>query len=402
MIRDAVLWLHKWLALISGVVVFILGITGCIYTFHDDLKLLLYPDKYFIPINEDNNKALPLSRLTRIAQQALSEEEKITRVDLYPAADRTWVFRAQSVDQQAFGHWNYFNHYMRVFLNPYTGEIAAIENSKTEFFQLVLQLHMNLLLGKKYGHPVVAYSTVIFIITMLSGLVLWWPKKWRDKNIRRSFWPKWSVKWKRLNHDLHNIIGFYALLFGLIIGITGLFFSFPNFKLMLAQNLNQLNPKPQTTAGATSPFVFSKSADPLDDALQYVLDDNDRQGMLSIRFRVNETDKIDIQMRLEEQRTGRFRWYYFDTTPLAIRKIVEHDKLAMGDRLASLNYDIHTGNIGGWFTKIIACLISLLCASLPVTGYIIWINKKKKRNKKRKRKLANSVYPYSSSIYSNL
>src|SRR5690606_31174106 len=79
MVKASILWLHKWLAIISGVVVFILGLTGCMYTFHDDLKLICYPEKYFIP-SAGTNKTLPLSKLTEMATHSLTEGEKITRV----------------------------------------------------------------------------------------------------------------------------------------------------------------------------------------------------------------------------------------------------------------------------------------------------------------------------------
>ena len=43
-----------------------------------------------------------------------------------------------------------------------------------------------------------------------------------------------------------------------------------------------------------------------------------------------------------------------------------------GERLIEMNYDIHVGAIGGLAGKIIAFIISLICASLPVTGFLVW------------------------------
>ena len=207
MFKTVILWLHKWLGIITGVVVFILSLTGSIYTFQDELKLWAYPEKYFISDTTIHSKTpLPLSTLLDSSQKSLKKNQKITRVDLYPSKNRTWVFRAIKTDEKAFGHWNYYRYYKRVFINPYTGQVQQVENSKTEFFQLVLQLHLNLLLGKQYGHPIVAWSTAIFVLILLSGIVLWWPKKWKGKNLKRSFWLDTKVKWKRLNHDLHNVI----------------------------------------------------------------------------------------------------------------------------------------------------------------------------------------------------
>ncbi len=53
-----------------------------------------------------------------------------------------------------------------------------------------------------------------------------------------------------------------------------------------------------------------------------------------------------------------------------------------GEKIIGMNYDIHVGAIWGLPGKILAFLASLVCASLPVTGLIIWLNKKKKAKKK--------------------
>ena len=41
------------------------------------------------------------------------------------------------------------------------------------------------------------------------------------------------------------------------------------------------------------------------------------------------------------------------------------------------NYSLHIGAIGGLPTKIIYFVASLICASLPVSGCIIWYNRKR-------------------------
>lgn len=43
------------------------------------------------------------------------------------------------------------------------------------------------------------------------------------------------------------------------------------------------------------------------------------------------------------------------------------------------NYSLHVGAIGGLTTKIIYFTASLICASLPITGFYIWLGRKKKQ-----------------------
>ncbi|MDR6735164.1 PepSY domain-containing protein [Sphingobacterium sp. 2149] len=384
MFKTVTLWLHKWLGIITGVVVTILSLTGCIYTFQDELKLVAYPEKYFISGTTGHPTIpLPLSTLLHYAQKSLPKDEKITRVDLYPTKNRTWVFRAVKTDEKAFGHWNYYKYYKRVFVNPYSGQVQHVENSKTEFFQLTLQLHLNLLLGKRFGHPIVAWSTAIFILILLSGIVLWWPKKWKGKNLKRSFSLDTKVKWKRLNHDLHNVIGFYSLFIGLIFAITGLAFAFPGFKKSYIATFNVLQ---STTAssGRISPVPLPTAENQFqDNALRYALTNYPTAEMMSIRLKKDTQTGMDIQVRHDEKRSGVFDWLYFDRRGNNLYEIKSSEQLHYGDKLGALNYDIHTGSIGNISTKIIACLASLCCASLPITGYIIWMNKSKKKKKKR-------------------
>lgn len=384
MIKSGILWLHKWLGIITGIIVFILSLTGCVYTFQDELKLWAYPEKYFITGASISSPPLPLSTLLSNAQHSLDKGQKITRVDLYPAKDRTWIFRAMKTDEQAFGHWNYFRYYKRVFINPYTGQVQEVENTKTEFFQVVLQLHLNLLLGKKYGHALVSWSVALFIVILLSGIVLWWPKQWKGKNFRRSFWVDTKVKWKRLNHDLHNVIGFYSLFLALTFAITGLAFAFPAVKktYIATFNLFQQDPlPPKKMPSSPLPLIYEKFQD---NALRYSLSNYPQAEMLSIRVRKDTAQEMDIQVRRYEKRSGVFNWLYFDTKEASLKQIKSSENLRLGDKLGSLNYDIHTGGIGGLTTKIIAFIASLFCASLPITGYIIWLNKSKKRKKKKR------------------
>ncbi len=173
MLRKFSLWLHKWLGLVTGLVIFIVSITGCIYVFYDELKIITYPDRFLIgePSNPQATPK-PLTELFAIADAALPEGEKINRVDIYAAKNRTWVFRAMKLDQNKILYSDQTVYHKRVYINPYSGRVQFVENSKNEFFQLMLQLHRTLLLGTA-GQMIVAVSTVVFLLLCFSGLILW-------------------------------------------------------------------------------------------------------------------------------------------------------------------------------------------------------------------------------------
>jgi uncharacterized iron-regulated membrane protein len=59
-----------------------------------------------------------------------------------------------------------------------------------------------------------------------------------------------------------------------------------------------------------------------------------------------------------------------------------HAGKSTGGKLSDMNYDLHTGQILGLGGKIVAFLASLISASLPVTGTLLWWGRRNKKLKK--------------------
>lgn len=379
MIKKTFLLIHKWLGLVSGLVVFIVSITGCINVFSDELKEFFYRDRLFTEKVE--GKPLPFSFVLKQARHALGPEYRISRCEIYPGAGRTWVFRASSTNANAFGHWNYYKYYFRVYVNPYNGKVVYVEDARNEFFQLVLSMHMHLLLGAKASGVITGVSTLCFFVLLLSGLVLWWPKSWKRKLVRRALLLKRGVGKKRLNYDIHNVGGFYILIPALLISLTGLVFAFDWADQSVQYIANGGRKEHKREIPVSSPNE-SYHFPAVDRAIQNLLAVHSSADVFSIRFREKNTAPLDVQVRIAENRTHEFKWYYFDRNTGELLLKYGNEDLKGGEKLRSMNYDLHTGAFAGIPTKVLAFLVSLVCASLPVTGFIIWYNKGAKKKKK--------------------
>lgn len=381
MIKKIFLWLHRWLGLVTGIVVIIVSITGCINVFADELKEYFYHNRYFAQPLLQPAERLNFSTLLNNAQQALGKKYKLSRCEVYPAANRNWVFRASKTDPQGFGHWNYYKYYFRVYVNPYTGKVVFIEDTKNEFFQLMLSLHLNLLLGDQVGKPITGVSVACFFVILVSGLIIWWPKRLTIKGFKAKLQIKRNAGPKRLNYDLHNAFGFYTLIPALIITITGLVFAFDwadNAVKFIADGGQTLKKR---TIPTSSPGKAYKTI-AIDSAINTLLHKHSTADVFAIRLRDKPTDPFNVQVRLAANRTHEFEWYYFDrNTGLQLLHYGNVD-VKGGEKIRSLNYDLHTGAYAGLPTKILAFLASLVCASLPVTGFMIWYNKRQKKHKK--------------------
>jgi uncharacterized iron-regulated membrane protein len=97
--------------------------------------------------------------------------------------------------------------------------------------------------------------------------------------------------------------------------------------------------------------------------------------VFSVRFREKDTDPLDVQVRLARNRTHLFQWYYFDrSTGKLLMKYGDQD-VKGGQKFRTMNYDLHTGAFAGLPTKLLAFLVSLVCAGMPITGFIMWYNR---------------------------
>jgi len=200
--------IHLWLGLASGLVVFIIGITGCIYVFEEELKTFFYKDREVITVPDDAVKK-PLSELLLLAQKELGAEHPIQSIEISSASNQTYAFRPVQIrDKNAYTHFGEIVYYRKLYLNPYTGEVVKNENTKYEFFTLVLRLHRNLLLNRNTGSLIIGTSVIFFVILLITGIVLWWPRNKAGIKRRISFTWKRTTQWKRKNYDLHSVFGF--------------------------------------------------------------------------------------------------------------------------------------------------------------------------------------------------
>jgi len=197
--------IHLWLGLVSGAVVLIVSITGCLFVFQKEITETRHPEWYFVT---PADPILPLDSLRQTAQAALGTAHPLSYMVTYRDPGRSWEFLSYRENDTALTIFGGMEYYQSVFLDPHTGRVTGCRDYKYDFFSIVKYLHWSLLLNTPYGQPIVAWSTVLFVIGLITGLVLWWPKKWTKAMRDRSFKIKWKASFRRINYDLHNVPGF--------------------------------------------------------------------------------------------------------------------------------------------------------------------------------------------------
>lgn len=398
--------IHLWLGLGSGLIVIAICFSGTVYVYNTEIRELSAPELYYISAPEN---AAPLSLEELISKTENKTGGEVTSVKTFADPERTWqitvrmpVKNEASADDEKKEEPRPVNY--RV--DPYTGEIkgdlTGFKNGTTEFMGKMFSLHRWLLLDKieepiigelpnrKLGSYISGTATILFTLGCITGLVIWFPNK--VKNWKQGLSVKLGGNWKRTNHDLHNSLAFYSLIFLLLMGITGPQWSFPWYRTGLQKTLGTYKPEDAPKPGqpkSTLPLDGSKTPAFVSQyftAAQHALPG---AGDFTITLPADSAATVSVS----KLHTGFFAPAASDRLQLdqytaEVLKIEVFKDKPFNERIAGSIKAIHVGDVYGKFTKFLYFVACLVATTLPVTGTIIWLNKlKKKRVKAKKEKL---------------
>ncbi|WP_266203342.1 PepSY-associated TM helix domain-containing protein [Pontibacter kalidii] len=379
---------HLWLGIASGLVLFVVCLTGTIYTFREEVEELMAPEKYTVEVPANAQPMATNALIAQLEQElkgrvvsiSIPEDKASTySISVAPAAAAGAKKGEGSAKGGEKGKGQGGGKPATYFVNPYTGAVVGTPESATaEFFTTVMKMHRWLLLGDSVGRVIVGAATIIFTFLVLTGLVLWFPVK--RKNWKQGLKIKTNAKWKRVNHDLHNTLGFYSSILLLIMALTGLCWSFEWYRnglseVMGAEVFKGRKEKPATIAAApttATPEDYIAQASLL---LPYA-------GDLRVSLPADDTTAVVIQ----KSQTGFFALAASDKVQLNKHtaeplKVEKFSDKPLNEQIVGLIKPLHLGNVYGTFSKILYFIACLVATSLPITGTLIWINKLRKKKK---------------------
>ncbi len=415
--------IHLWLGLISGIIVFVVCLSGTIYVFNTELREMAAPNLYKV---QASDKKLEIEELAHIVKQ--ESKGKVSAVKIPYDAQRSYAFtvrkkeeneskrkevnpksanhthkqkpehKASTVEPRNGGGRGRGNQFM---VNPYTGEVLGdLQGTKTttaEFMQTMFSLHRWLLLdnvetpiidgleNRKLGSYISGTATILFTIGVITGMIIWIPA--RARAWRQGLRVKTSGSWKRTNHDLHNTLGFYSCILLFLMGITGPQWSFEWYREGLRKTLGtyqRADVKKPEEPKSTIPYAEAKSL-PIAELIAIADKELVYKGDYSINFASDSAATISIT----KNKIGFFASAAGDKLIVdqysgeVLAKEIFSEK-PLNERISGSIKALHIGDIYGMFSKILYFLACLIATSLPVTGILIWINKMKKPVKNAK------------------
>lgn len=368
---------HLWLGVGSGIILFIVCLSGTIYTFRHEVEHALEPEKYEV-IKPENSSILSADELIALVEKETAG--KVTSISIPENETSSYELSVKSSPEERRGTGYY--------VNPYTGGILGTQGGAvSDFFFVMMRLHRWLLIEGDAGKIIVGISTIIFVFLIISGFIIWLPKKW--KNWKQGFTIKYKANWKRVNHDLHNTLGFYSAILLLIMALTGLCWSFGWYRDGLS---NVIGAKVFGGRGGAAELV-QVPADSTRLPFAALISTANNELAYKGDYRISIPSNPEEAVTIQKSGVGFSASSGSDKIQLnpynaEIIKIERFSDKPFNEKIAASIKPLHTGEIFGLFSKTLYFITCLIATSLPVTGVIIWINKlKKKRAKKKKAKV---------------
>lgn len=353
--------LHLWIGIAAGAVFVLLGLTGSALVYQDEILHLLYPEVMHVAAQPKT--ALP-SQLIAAAQGASSAGSRVNILRYPETAGRS----LQAVIIPPGG--------MRqtLLLDPYTARV--IGPLPAGIFPWLFELHANLLLDRS-GREIVGWFGLVFAISAITGLILWWPlHPGKLRAWKQAFALHWrNMSWFRRSFDLHKVGGAAIAIPLLLLSISGAAISFREAWLPLMTALGGL---PQARPAAVTPAGPVKSVDELVVEAQRLMP-GARLVFVAPPARSGGTTRIRLREPGEVHQNGR-SYVLFDSagTVLDLQRV---SQLPVANLVFDqLPYPLHTGYIFGEIGRLIVFVSGLLPLLLFVTGIYIWL---KRRSPKR-------------------
>ena len=375
-------WLHLWIGLFTGIVVFVVSVTGCIYVFEEEIFNKVHSDIVYV---QKTGPARPVSELLKLAKKAVGEDKVLSNVKI-SADNKSYVFSGFKVNPRKkinLWYFSQFEYLDDVYINQYTGTVLGVIDVRYEFFNVVEQLHRQLLLVKPVGSMLVGSCILLFLLMLITGFVLWLPKNY--KQFKKSITVKWDARWRRINYDLHNSLGFYVLPVAMLIAITGLVWSFKWWETGIYRILGD---KGKAGFTKTLPLVTDGDStlnkiDVIHYSLLKKLNGDWTEIGLGIPDEKNKLSNSFVSIESNHDAWRGVSYYFYDGRTGKFLGDLAHDKKTLGQKWRNSNKELHTGRIYGLGSQLIAFFAALVCASLPVSGFLIWWGKRKKSKIKK-------------------
>ncbi len=395
--------IHLWLSVPFGILITLICFSGAALVFEKEVMELCHRELYFVKKVEA--APLPMEQLMTKVAATLPDSVSVTGVNISSDPERTYQVTLSKPRRAS------------MYMDQYTGEIMG-KYERAPFFNFMFRMHRWLLDSMKqdggifWGKMIVGTSTLMFVFVLISGIVVWWPRT--RKALKNSLKIVANKGWRRFWYDLHVAGGMYALVFLLAMALTGLTWSFQwyrtgfykTFGVEVQPGMGHGNAAANATAkggkreespegrsgrpgnrsekpegrGEHSESREGRKRSPYTNwqqVYEQLAEANPDYKLISVS---DGSASVALPRFGNQRGTDRYK---FNPRNGEITETTLYKDLDNSGKIRGWIYSVHVGSWGGMLTRILTFIAALVGASLPLTGYYLWIRRLMKRKIKR-------------------
>lgn len=400
--------IHWILGITAGIILLIVGVSGATLSFEKEIMKAINSDSYYVSVPAEQEKLSVKELLEKF--QASNPNAKINSISFSSDADSSTVINIAGEGQNA-------RRGISKYVNPYTAEVLPDLIGK-DFFGFMLRLHRWLAFPqeiREVGKQTVAISTISLIVLIISAIVIYWGR------IKHAFFKSFTFKFKHHGRaflsTMHSAIGMWVIPFYLLACLTGLFWSYEWYNNALYKiagvekpQRQQTPQQPQAQGQKTQGEKTQGQKENVQkvEGQQRVQRDartqsepkkskfDEYQKAVEMFNIFVQRDYSTVTLRFPQKGTV-YSFNYLDTNPAHYRatntleldvnswQLLKHERYndkPLNEQLMRSILPLHTGEYFGLIGQIAMFLASSLMALFTITGFMLYINRhKKKKNK---------------------
>jgi len=363
--RKVLFQLHWIFGITVGIVLAIVGATGALLSFEQQIVSSLARDSRQVEANGRTPLA-PAELLTRIA--ANEPDKRIAGLNIAREPGATVRVTFAPREQR--------------YVDPYTGSLLPAASGGAEtFFRNVRQLHRWLMLGelgdRDIGRQIVGASTLLLIFMALTGLYLRWPRGRAARRLRTWFVPDFRLKGRAFLWNLHSVIGTWVLPVYLVIALTGLQWSYEWYR----DGLYSIAGVERPAGGEGGPREARGKADIPNFTRAWETFSREVPGFTAVNVNLAAAPDRPLEFRYLDAKPSHER--AFNTLAIdkegQVSKSERYQDKKLAARLVSSIFPLHSGSYFGVVGVIVFLIASLMMPLFTVTGWLMYLRRRAPR-----------------------
>ncbi len=400
--------IHLWLSVPTGIIITLVCFSGAMLVFEKEITEAIKPELYFV--KEAKGEPIPMQELMEKVEETLPDSVSISGVTVFADSTRTYQVSLSKPRRAS------------IYVNQYTGEVTG-RSERLPFFNTMFHLHRWLLGSSSgVGKLITGICTLVLVFILVTGILMWLTN--RNKPLKASLAIHVTKGWGRFWHDLHVAGGIYATIFLLAMALTGLTWSFSWYRTGFYACFGVESSEKGGAHGGSASNEGQRGGDTIrrgerqqghgyhgggeghgyhgggegrgyhgggeehgyhdggdfgfhrrspyrhwDEVLNEMALKNPGYQQITLKA---EAAEVVPEGRLSLRATDK---YSYDRRSGEITDVKLYSSEGKDTKVRSGVYMVHTGSWGGIITRILNFLAALIGATLPLTGYWLWIRR---------------------------